>query len=315
MTRKKSHMAKSSSRGFTLIEIAVVIAISSIMLVSAINLLNMWMRQSALTTSQQRLSTIQEALANYETQYHRLPCPSSFIAKTSDAAFGREVSVSCVGPNNPNGGDTYSATGRTGTNGPNDPLGINKVTAPAVIIGALPVRDLGLPDSYRTNPSGYMYSYAITESEATAPMNGFAGAIDVVDSLGNTVLPLASDTSSGTATYVVVDHGKDGKGAFVANSTTTAVGTPPAIACGTDAGGLDALNCSYVAGAAVPIQFRNAPFSAKPGTSWFDDAIVYNTSLSTSTSRPGVEAQAIGGAVANAVALPFGRKAPLPSLP
>jgi len=294
MTREKSYMAKSSSSGFSLFEMAIVIAISSILLVSAIGIINTWMKQAALTASQQYLNTIQQALANYETQHHRLPCPSSFIAKTSDPAFGREITypatTGCglIPPANiayfytPDGVNTYAATGRTGSIAPNDPAGINTVATPPVIIGAVPVRDLGLPDSYRTDPYGYMYSYAITQSDATAPMNAFAGAIDVVDKTGASVLPHASDGTPGTATYVVVDHGKDGKGAFTANSTAAALGTPPKITCAS-APGLDQLNCDFETGAPAPIQFRAAQFSRAKGANWFDDAIVYNTSLSSST--------------------------------
>jgi len=267
MIRENSHINKSSSSGYTLIETAIVITIASSLLIATIGLIKTWMDQSTLTANQQRLNAIQQALANYETQYNRLPCPSSYIAPTGSKIFGREVSANCAGPNNPNGKDTFSVKGRSGAN---------------VIIGAVPVRDLGLPDSDRTNTYGYTYTYAITESEAAANgLNGSAGAIDVVDN--TTPTPLSVLPTVGTALYVVVDHGKDGKGAFTANSKTATPGTLPAIACPTtNASGADVLNCSFeTAAPAAPFQFRSAPFSKQPGKNWFDDMIVYSTGFST----------------------------------
>jgi len=268
MNKAENRRTSTASAGFSLVEMAVIVGICSALLVAALGLIGTWKTQNALATNQQRLNAIQQALVNYEGQNNRLPCPSSFIAKTSAAYFGREISASCVGPNNPNGKDTYAATGRGGA---------------AVIIGAVPVRDLGLPDSYRTDAYGYMFTYAITKSEATAPLNGFAGAIDVVDNTGVTVL-----SAAGTATYVVVDHGKDGKGAFAANSTAAILGKfPPGIPCGTNAGGLDAFNCNY-AGVAN-IQFRSAPFDQATGASHFDDSIVCNTKCNK--AHPSTNAQ------------------------
>jgi len=282
MTREKSHIAKSSSSGFTLVETSVVVVLTALMLVAVIAMVHSWLAQGTQTANQQRMAAIQQALANYQTQHNRLPCPSSFIAKTSNPAFAHEVTypatTGCPPPYVPVAPNTYAATGRTGST---DPDGGTVVATPPVIIGALPVRDLGLPDSYRTDSYGYMYTYAVTQSE-TATLNAFAGAIDVVEQTGNTILPLASDGTPGTATYVVVDPGKDGKGAFTADSTAAAFGTTPKITCAS-APGLDKLNCDFETGAPAPIQFRSAPYSeVKGAATWFDDMIIYSASNSSS---------------------------------
>lgn len=271
MNNKKNRTEKLSSSGFTLVEMTIVILISSIVLITVMEAVKTWMDKIVAIENQQRLNAIQLALTNYQTQNNRLPCPASFIVATGAANFGREiVKGGCPLTYTPDGTNTVAATGRTGST---DAFGSSKVTSPPIIIGALPVRDLGLPDSYIADSYGYRYTYAITQSETTAPLNGFAGAINVVDNTGATVLPLAGDGTSGTATYVLVDHGKDGKGAYYDGATTTAV------SCGS-AAGWDNDNCNHYASG----YFRSAAFSNQSGTSHFDDMVAFNTSLSTSTN-------------------------------
>jgi len=272
MTRKKSPVAKYFSSGFTTVETAIVVSIGALMLVTGIGLARTWTAQSTQTANQQRLNAIQQALTNYESPqtHNRLPCPASFTAATTSTTFGRE-STSCTGPLV---AGTYAATGRTAP----------AVADSAVIIGALPVRDLGLPDSYIADTYGHMYTYAVTHSETstTTPLNALAGVIDVGDGSGNSILPYASDgVTPGTALYVVVDHGSDGKGAYLENSAA------PAISCGTAAKGLDFYNCNYTLSTLASIQFRSAPFSLQPGPNWFDDMLVpYGIATNTNTPTP-----------------------------
>lgn len=281
MTRAKNPRAKSSSGGFTLVELTLVLAISSFLLMGVIALAKSWMGQAALTANQQRLTAIQQAIANYETQHNRLPCPASFTEATNSTSFGRE-STSCTGAL---AAGTYMATGRVaGGIGAPGTVPMPPITNNTVIIGALPVRDLGLADYYAADTYNHMYSYAVTESETstTTSLNNLAGVIDVGDAAGNSILPLAPDgITKGTALYVVVDHGKDGKGAHLENGAAA-----PATSCGTALNGLDFYNCNYTETVLASIQFRTALYNNKPGSSlWFDDMIIYDTGRSnTNTS-------------------------------
>jgi len=265
MTKGKIHIANSSS-GFSLVEIAVVITAAAALLAAAVGLIKTWTDEAALATNQQHFTAIQQAIINYEAQNNRLPCASSYTAQPGTATFGRE-STSCTGALAPG---TYKENGRQGDT---DAYDVGPPTTGIIIIGALPVRDLGLPDSYRTDAYGYMYTYAVTKSEAlTNGLNGFAGAINVVETPAQ---PLASDNTVGTATYVVVDHGKDGKGAF------TGAATGPAIKCPAIGSTQDSYNCSFESGAVANFAFYNAPFNNQigAGTSWFDDTVEHSGSL------------------------------------
>ena len=226
MIRGKSPRTKSSSRGFTVVEIATVMLLSSLILAGSLGLIRSWMSKTGTVASQQRLATIQQSLTNFQAQYNRIPCPAPFVALGS-AGFGRE---SC-----------------------------------ALTIGALPVRDLGLSDSYSANTSRFMYIYAATPSEAVK-LDGLKGTINIVDGSGNSVLPTYVNAAGATitvgATYVVVDPGADGKGAHLLSSGLIA--TPCA------GPGLDVPNCN---GAGT---FVSAQFSTQPA-SWYDDSIIYDT--------------------------------------
>jgi hypothetical protein len=216
-------------------------------------------------------------------QYGRLPCPASFIARPGDENYAREVVPLCADSDGkiytPDGKATFAATGRQ------IPVQVPAKTPPInpdIIIGAVPVRDLGLSDTMRADAWGHLFTYAVSAS-VTAGMGNGAGVIDVVDETGQSVLPYPSGKSSpdktgtGTALYVLVSHGKDGKGAYLANPGPAV--TRPPLSCDS-APGLDTLNCSFELGnPASPFAFRNAPFSSQAGASWFDDTVAFYTPL------------------------------------
>ena len=111
------------------------------LLLTGMGLLRSWMDQVSLSINQQRISAIQQALTTYAQQNNSLPQPASFKALPSSLCFGRMITTtdltlaSCkVGPSS---GVAYSEAGGK------------------IMIGALPVRELGLPDSYSTNSNGY----------------------------------------------------------------------------------------------------------------------------------------------------------------
>jgi type II secretory pathway pseudopilin PulG len=272
MTREKSPIAKSSSSGFTLAETAIVIVIAGAMAVAGIALVKSWVKQATLTANQQHLIAIQQALANYVAQHNRLPCPASYIAQTGDVApkplFGREdLKPAATTCNTPDSVNTFPETNPTRLGGP--------ITDNNIVIGAVPVRDLGLPDTFQKNTYGYLLTYAVSQAATIAPLDASAGVIEVKDNGDNDVLPKppASQSGTGTALYVLVDHGHDGKGAY------TGVVTGPAIACPATGSTQDSYNCNFETGGYTG--FRNAPFSSQLGTTYFDDLIAYNTNFST----------------------------------
>jgi type II secretory pathway pseudopilin PulG len=81
--------------GFTLVEIALVVVIASIMLMAGVNLLSVRLASAQLEVTQKHQEAIKQALISYLGQYQRLPCPD-----TSATPVGLE-SLSGLGPPNP----------------------------------------------------------------------------------------------------------------------------------------------------------------------------------------------------------------------
>ena len=273
MIKEKSPIQKYSSSGFTLLEVSIALTIGSLMVLMGIPLIKGWMAQATVSAGQQRMSAIHQALDNYETQHGRLPCPSSFFPG------GPNYEHEIVPPPAPCaiGAGTFPAVGRTGPIVPS-PDGTSSVTNPPIIIGALPVRDLGLPESYMADSYENMYTYAVPIYETSVPKYSPTGAIEVVDKNATDVTPPPpSGATKGTATYVVVDHGADGKGAY------TLTGTLTKIACNGTAG-LDNDNCNLYGSN----HFRTASFNQQVGGNWFDDMIVYGVgnSAGNNTAPP-----------------------------
>jgi type II secretory pathway pseudopilin PulG len=238
MNGLRSCRTKSSSSGFTLIEIAGLLLICSLLLVAGLSLVKTWMNQSTLAINQSRIAAIQQALASYSALNGRLPCPANYTDAQGSATFGRGSYIPLHPP--------YVCNTGAGT--------FAGIANPGVVIGAVPVRDLGLPDSFIADTYGYRFTYATTLAGAAGPVNSAASTINIK----NTALATAS-----TSTYVVVDHGSMGKGAYTIDGK--AATACPGI-------GNDQYNCNKYASN----YFIIAPFSNNlllPGA-WFDDTVV-----------------------------------------
>lgn len=212
-------MNRSTPRGFTLVEVALVIAIGGIVLASFASALQVYARQSQAKLNQQKISSIRAAIDQFQADNGRYPCPALSTAAPDTPQFGREV-ADCANTAVPSQVGFESVPGRDGR---------------PVRIGTIPVRDLDLPDDITIDAYGQRYTYAVTELLTTPAFNSVEGGIFVVDSNGNSVI-----TPAGSAHYVIVSHGRDNLGAY----------TPQGIlgpACPPIGARLDARNCSRTA--------------------------------------------------------------------
>ncbi|MFN7401395.1 MAG: hypothetical protein ACK5R4_03565 [Alphaproteobacteria bacterium] len=177
------------------------------------------------------LSDIQQTVVDFQrSPAHRLPCPASLTAGT-----GAEV-ANC---------DTTTPPGT--------------VDAGTVIIGALPTKTLGLPDSAGEDQWGNKLTYAVVRTHT----NAFTFSNPLTTG-GITV-----NTDAGTLNnkgYVILSHGQDGKGALTAKSTVTTPGKP----CASSAG-VDQTNCDN------DLTFNAMGLNTTAGASYFDDMVQYKT--------------------------------------
>ena len=176
-------------RGFTLIELSIVLVTVSIGFASAITIAGSKSGVQQIKDTSRELSDLDKAMISYAKNYHSLPCPANAESNLSSETAGVA---------------TYSAT-------PTDPknpcITDNYFTADgAVAIGMVPFRTLGIPSSYAVDNYGNRITYAVTQSLASPDACNADGSISVLD---ETRAPIVDN-----AAYVLVSHGKNGVGAW-----------------------------------------------------------------------------------------------------
>jgi prepilin-type N-terminal cleavage/methylation domain-containing protein len=202
--------------GFTLIELAIVLIISGLIISAAIQGLKIYERQQARDTTIDRINIAQTGLREFLNNNGRYPRPASFFTKYSDGTDGREVAAGASG--------TWAI--------PVDKDGDGKADD-RILIGALPYATMLDADDYpATDPAhdpvdtglvdtklrrydaydawGSKLTYAVTESLTDVKKyNDLGGAIDIRDEHNVSVLETPN-----TAHLVVLSHGENKRGAY-----------------------------------------------------------------------------------------------------
>ncbi len=176
---------RAAQRGFTLIELAIVITVSSLLLVGFTHLYDTLRLQQALKITRQRMEVVQQRLDDYADTKERLPCPlppgSSSLAKEPDACSKAEL----------------------------------KPEERDVAIGIVPVAALGLTPQEALDGWGNMFTYAVsaklTKEKGMRGVEPPAGIIGLVNAYGDNALPAAD-----SGRYVIISHGPHGLGSFTA---------------------------------------------------------------------------------------------------
>lgn len=184
--------SSKKQNGFTFIELAIVLVIVGFLLASFSAALKNYLEKSKQDKNSIKIETIELALDTYFNAYGKLPCPASPTALPDTAAFGRQVALNCT-----------SAPQTTQV------VRVNNLSK-NIRIGAVPVRDLNIPDEYIMDANNNKFIYAVTETSATPgefDING--GGISIVDSNDNSVI-----TPPNSAHYAVLSTGQDGVGSY-----------------------------------------------------------------------------------------------------
>lgn len=208
-----------------------ILAVSSILMILSLGTIVGILSTSATTEyiqvsiTEKRLEAIKDKMEQYVFEMGALPCPANptVLANTAEFAKSADCTLAAIS------GMTY-----IGTSGTDD----------EVIVGSLPTRDLNLPDEYGFDAWGNKFTYSMFKKMAIASeFSGFYAKsitgltfFNIQDEAGQLEISpnsTAINTRSFTP-YVIVSHGKDGKGAYQIDGGQTACSGSQAENCDND---------------------------------------------------------------------------------
>lgn len=186
---------RAMARGFTLIEMAIVLVVIGLILSGGLLTLSPVLQGSRVSDTKSKLDAIEDALLVYSIQHNCLPCPATATTATGGANVGQALPQ----PLDANGCSTGACTNAR---------------------GVVPWVTLGLPEADATDAWGMRITYAITNGLAT---NGN------MDRNGSDYSPLgtllvsdlnapAGSAVTTAAAYVLVSHGPDRAFAYAAST-------------------------------------------------------------------------------------------------
>ena len=129
-----------NGRGFTLLEMSIVLIIMAVMLGGGISTFLAYVKKEGYQNTEQRLQRIEEMLVKYRRVYNRLPCPADITRAVDTSEYGREAlnKGSCTG-------GVIAANLSSGN----------------MVSGMVPTKTLGLPDDYAFDSWGRRIRYAV----------------------------------------------------------------------------------------------------------------------------------------------------------
>lgn len=291
MRRPGAFPHSARHRGFTLIEIAVVIVVLSLLLAMIAGIATAMLGQQRREATRQRLTGVETALALFVSQHQRLPCPANGTLPGTDANAGVEqvtlgapnaCSVGGVAGSQQHGVIPWRALGISEqdiTDGWGNRLTYRVhaafVTTPAM---NLTYCDPGgtAAATLLASPGGYCNSGCSSSTfpaSCTAPSNVTAGRGLEVRNLGGTPIMVPTANPSTGAAYIIISHGENGAGAY------NGVGILQA-ASGPDAGTEEAKNAANLALQAYYVD----DFPSYPaGAGHFDDFVLRPSILTVAT--------------------------------
>lgn len=274
----------AAQSGFTLIEMAIVMMILGIMIVAGLKMYDNYVVHETTVTTSSNVSLSSRAMSDFRARFGRYPCPAPLTAARGTAEYGREGDCSANGlaTDGVTAGDEAPADNVTAGSFADgyyiersarmiDADGDGTAeTYPLVVRGAVPFRDLNLPENFAYDGYGQRLVYAVTERAAVQDtFNPAHGGISIVD-MQSPAQSLVETPDS--ALFVVMSAGADGDGAYSRDGVLVQ-------ACPTGGGDVEEENCNTSATEAKYVHIeRHGQFDA----SHFDDNLAYYSGVEDS---------------------------------
>ena len=297
--------SRRKSRGFSLVEIAIVLAILGFVLTIGLQATGAYLSHERRKVSLARVAGLDVALANYVAVQGRLPCPADGALATGVALAGVEARTAATGVCTAmdTGVVPWVTLGVTETealDGWNTRISYRTITAVAAPpnLGFTSNRAL---DATGCDPGGAAARAAVTVggqsvetcaagctlatlANCTSPTNFVTGrGLSVRSDVAPAGALLMDSAALTGAAYVLISHGENRGGGYDSTGTLQA-GTPAN-------GALEAPNANNQALPVLPAAFIDAPFNDSDGLTRFDD-IVSRPTLMTLLAKAGLAPRA-----------------------
>lgn len=219
---------KVPQRGFSLVEIAVVLVIVGLALGTGLAILQAKVAQTRIDTTKERAEVIRKALIAYVSQNNRLPCPAAPGLVSGVAGYNVEQVTG-----GPGAQVCTNGNGLVNNVGGAVPAGASRGTVPCIT--------LGIPESACTDTWDTRFTYFVSNSAVRLTANTVSGlrgnmtlhkvvppaAATLTNGLAptgnqiNACSTTANDNSCNLAAAVmIVSHGANRAGGFAATSNT-----------------------------------------------------------------------------------------------
>jgi prepilin-type N-terminal cleavage/methylation domain-containing protein len=194
-----------SEAGFTLIEMAIVLAIVGLLLGSGLLAVAPVLENAKRKATIERMDRIEDALVLYTIRNSRLPCPADGSLANSNANYGSAQPATA----------TTACTITGGTS-------------------VVPWRTLGLEEALSSDGWGNRFTYQVTVSTLTNTNtmlrsgSTYPSGTLVVNNIAGTEVTNSTDR----AAYVLISHGKQAIGAYTGAPSPTLVSGPGTASAG-----------------------------------------------------------------------------------
>lgn len=264
-------------RGFTLLELAVVLTLIGIITGDALLVLTASVQSTQFNVTVARMDAIDKAILNFAKINNRIPCPgdlaqnSGATATTANNQYGVESA------------NLGSCTGGT-------PHATSTTTA-GTAEGSVPTRTLQLPDDYMYDGWGHRIRYAVDPvytASYSSPTIAYPLPASVIcnpsqspNPTAITVLDAGGANRTNSAAYVLVSHGANGHGAYTNSYASSAGGLLNSGSTNYNEVHYNC-HCSLAGSVVVPTSYyatyvAQAPTQTTSGTSTtnFDDIVTF----------------------------------------
>ncbi len=271
------HCDVQSSRGFSLIEVAIALMLVSLILIPILHLMEQRSKAAAHKNNLSKLNGIESFVNQFQNLNGFYPLPASPGLAPGDPNYGRSVSIAGI-PNCAVGITQACRADRDGS---------AATTEDRVLIGVVPFVALGITDRDALDENGMKLMYAVSEHQTTAATFTSFGSIIVNNQTNsvNTTGAIPGNTAPmNIAHFLIASFGRDYGGAF----TREGVLLEP---CGATNLEMDNENCNNdtvfrliqdVIDTGAFADSGGTILSLNPGADYFDDRLQVSTGSSTS---------------------------------